>query len=103
MKHCGQLAPGEREQTEQRWAVLIADVEANLDLSANDPRAIALADRWDALRKETEAAYTSRGFGDLWQAIGDARREGTLPSNPRAPSQAVGEFIAQVMAAREAS
>jgi hypothetical protein len=52
------------------------------------------------LSQETEAAYPSRGFGDLWQAIGEARRNGTLPHNPHAPSQAVGEFIVRVEAAR---
>ena len=78
----------EREEFEQRWTALFAEVEANLHLSVTDPRAVAFADRWDALRKETEAAYTTRGFGDLWQAIGEAHREGTLPSNPHAPSQA---------------
>jgi hypothetical protein len=50
--------------------------------------------------QEAEAAYTSRGFGDLWQAIGEARRNGTLPHNPHATSQAVGEFIVRVEAAR---
>jgi len=50
--------------------------------------------------QETEAAYTSRGFGDLWQAIGEARRNGTLPHNPHAPSQAAGELIVRVEAAR---
>jgi len=50
--------------------------------------------------QETEAAYTSRGFGDLWQATGEARRNGTLPHNPHAPSQAVGEFIVRAEAAR---
>jgi hypothetical protein len=33
------------------------------------------------------------------QAIGEARRNGTLPHNPHAPSQAVGEFIVRVEAA----
>jgi hypothetical protein len=31
-----------------------------------------------------------------WQAIGEARRNGTLPPNPHAPSQAAGEFIVRV-------
>jgi hypothetical protein len=40
--------------------------------------------------QETEAAYTSRCFGDLWQAIGEARRNGTLAGDPHAPSQGCG-------------
>lgn len=46
--------------------------------------------------QKPEAAYTSRGFGDLWQTIGEARRNGTLPHNRHAPSQAVGGFIGRV-------
>jgi hypothetical protein len=55
--------------------------------------------RAGCLEKAAEVC-TSRGFGDLWQAIGEARRNGTLPHNPHAPSQAVGEFIVRVEAAR---
>jgi DNA-binding transcriptional MerR regulator len=95
-----QLAPGEREGIEQEWTALYAEVEANLSLAHDDPRAIVLADRWTALRKKTEASYTSRGFEDLWQAIGAARRNGTLPSSPHGPSEAVGEFISKVYAAK---
>ncbi len=64
-------------------------------------RAAASEDRARALSsKKTEASYKSRGFGDLRQAIGEARREGTLPESPHGPSQAIGEFIARVMAAQ---
>ena len=48
----------------------------------------------------TEPAYTSRGFGDLWVGVGEARRNGTLPPNPHAHWQAVGKFILRVEAAR---
>jgi MerR family transcriptional regulator, thiopeptide resistance regulator len=95
-----QLAPGERESIEQEWTALFADIEADLTLESVDPRAIALADRWTALRQKTEASYTSRGFGDLWQAIGEARRNGTLPSSPNGPSEAISEFISKVYAAQ---
>jgi hypothetical protein len=45
---------------------------------------------WTAVRlpQEAEAGYRSRGFGDLWQAIGEARHNGALRHNgplPRHP------------------
>jgi hypothetical protein len=35
---------------------MIAEVEANLTLPRTDPRAVAMADRWTAPRKKTEAS-----------------------------------------------
>src|SRR4051812_23311862 len=90
----------QRETIELEWTELFKEVEANLSLAPTDPKAIALTDRWTALREKTEAVYSSRGFSDLWQAIGEAHRNGTLPPSPHAPSFEVGEFISNVYKAR---
>jgi DNA-binding transcriptional MerR regulator len=97
-----QLAPGEREGIEQDWTALMAEVQANVGLDVTDPKSIALAERWETLRLKTEAAYTSRGFGDLWQAVGETYRNGSMAQNPNAPSIEVMQFISKVMAARKA-
>jgi DNA-binding transcriptional MerR regulator len=95
-----QIDHRQRETIEREWTALFEEIEANLTQEPTDPRAIALADKWTALREKTEAVYTSRGFEDLWQAIGQAHRDGTLPPSPHAPSFAVGEFISKVYAAQ---
>lgn len=96
-----QMKPGEREGIEQEWAPLMEEVKANLHLDPTDPRAIELADRWNAMTEKTYASYRDRGFDDLWQAVGDRYSENAFAENPHAPTGEMFAFIARVNQARK--
>lgn len=83
---------------EDGWTALLADVRANRHLDPADPRAQALVDRWDALLETTHRGF--RGREELWQAVGEAYRQGRFEGFDRAPQAEDFAFIARARAAR---
>ena len=95
-----QVGDETRLDVERRWADLMAEVKANLGLAPADPKARALADRWNALTEETFSHYKNNGAEDLWQQAGDRYKAGELEDHPHAPGSERFGFIARVNAAR---
>jgi MerR family transcriptional regulator, thiopeptide resistance regulator len=96
-----QLRPGEREEMEQEWTVLMEEVKANLHLDPTSPKAVELAGRWNAMTEKTYASYRDRGFDDLWQAVGEKHKQNAFADHPHAPSGEMFAFIARVNQARK--
>ena len=69
------------------------------DLDPADPRAQALADRWDELTERTTSHY--RKYPELAEAIRANYERGAYEGFDRAPQQADFAFIERVKAARE--
>lgn len=92
------VARDELAAIEEGWAALLAEIRANRDLDPTDPRAVALADRWDDLWERTR-----RGWGendDLLAAVGANHERGAFEGDDRAPQAADFAFVERVKAAR---
>ena len=96
-----ELRPGEREEIEREWTELMDEVKSNMHLAPTDPKAVELADRWNAMTEKTYASYRDRGFDDLWQAVGEKHKANAFADNPQAPSGEMFAFIAKVNQARK--
>lgn len=93
-----QVSPAEVQQAEDEWTALVRDVRASRQLDPSDPRAQALADRWNAL---TAALYQSfKADPTLMATIGRNYDQGAYASIPDAPTPEDFAFIAAVNQAR---
>lgn len=92
----------ERQQIEQGWTALLAEVRANRHLDPASPEAQALAERWDQLTEATSRPYQEHGYQDLWAAIGENYRQGNFTGLEGAPQSEDFAFIEKVKAARKA-
>ena len=90
----------EIEAIEQDWTALLAEVRANRDLDPADPKAQALADRWDALTERTTRPYQQHP--ELVAAIRGNYERGAFEGVDRAPQAADFAFVERVKAARAA-
>lgn len=82
------------------WSALLADVRANLDLAPTDPRAVALANRWDALWDRTQRGW--QNDAKLLDTVAGNYERGAFAGDLRAPQAADFAFIERVKAARPA-
>lgn len=83
---------------EAGWTTLLAEVRANHDLDPTDPRAIALADRWDALWERTQRGW--QHDTELLDVVGATYERGAFDGDDRAPQAADFAFVERVKAAR---
>jgi MerR family transcriptional regulator, thiopeptide resistance regulator len=95
----GKQVPAEVvKQTEEQWAVLVREVRANRDLDPTDPKARALADRWNALTKDMFQWYPNDP--KLFNSIRRNYEQNAYASNPDAPTMEDFAFIERVNQAR---
>src|SRR5579883_3410390 len=96
----GKATPAEViQQTEEDWTALVREVRANRDLDPSDPRAQALADRWNELTQDM-----AHWFGDdpkLANSIQRNYAEGVYAEIADAPTMEDFAFIQKVNAARK--
>jgi DNA-binding transcriptional MerR regulator len=83
---------------EQAWTELLAEVRSNLELDPTDPRAVALADRWEALTERTMRGF--RQQPGLEEAIRANYERGAFEGHERAPHAADFAFIERVRQAQ---
>lgn len=90
----GAFSPEEIKQGEERWAALVADMTANLNLAPTDPAAVALVERWDAM-----VEYTFQGHTAWKGAV--ARQFQNNPDYGNFVPRDVWDFLERVRAARK--
>ena len=93
------VGPEAIKEIERKWTELFADINASYDLDPASPEAQALADRWDALLKETMAPYDA--YPDLKEAVNENYHKGTFGDMPGAPGSKEFAFIQKVNEARK--
>ncbi|HEY8490404.1 MAG TPA: MerR family transcriptional regulator [Dehalococcoidia bacterium] len=90
-----EVSPEEIQRIQEEWAALIQEVGENLHLDPADPKAQALAERWEAL-----VQATFRGHQDIMEAVGENYRQGKFQGLPGVPQAEHFQFIQRVQAAR---
>ena len=99
MAELGQQTPPEViRQTEENWSALVREVRANRDLDPTDPKAVALADRWNAFAQDLVRAF--QGDQKLTNTIRHNYAAGAYASIPDAPTMEDIAFIERVNKAR---
>jgi DNA-binding transcriptional MerR regulator len=96
-----EVGPVEIKSIEDAWTDLLREVRANHDLDPADPRARALAARWETLHQRTMSHY--QAHPDLMQAIRQNYEAGNLEGFGRAPQAADIAFIERAKAARSSA
>jgi TipAS antibiotic-recognition protein len=93
-----QVSAAEVQQTEEDWTALVRDVRASRQLDPSDPRAQALADRWNAFTALLYQRFKSDPT--LMATIQHNYNQGAYANIPDAPTQEDFAFIAAVNQAR---
>jgi DNA-binding transcriptional MerR regulator len=93
-----QVSAAEVQQTEEDWTALVRDVRASRQLDPSDPRAQALADRWNAFTAVLYQRFKSDPT--LMATIQHNYNQGAYANIPDAPTQEDFAFIAAVNQAR---
>ena len=93
----GEIGEDSIREIEEGWRAVYREAQAILDSDAGSLEARAVLRRWDEMLEKTRASYASKA--GLWEAIGNARRDGAFNNHPEERGASVYQFIERVRAA----